>query len=356
QAYAAANSLTLNSLYRLNDPGIWADSGNATLNRYITNVGGSAAKLNVSMTTFGSLALSTGTETAYLTGAGLSVASPVTIPLTTSGASTYAITPNTTAALGSSGSPVTFAVGAFKPTLPMQSNTLKGYIDTTSGVSTLHVTSLDDGASHVGFASFTGSLNTSFTGSTTSGNPTLTVSSPTTISPGVLSAVIGPGMTVYSGTTLLGTVQSQATTTATNGFMGLSGTYTLAANATATASGTMLGGCAAPAVCCLAGPPTNLTVSGVTGTIAIGMAVTDGGASITGSPLLITGGSGTTWSVAGNYYPSISNDSTMVASFSTVVPGEYIQTSSITNPVKVVGYQTGAIGQIGNYTLSGPPN
>ena len=86
------------------------------------------------------------------------------------------------------------------------------------------------------------------------------------------------------------------------------------------------------------------------------MAISDGGASITGSPLLITGGSGTTWSVAGNYYPSISNDSTMVASFSTVVPGEYIQNSSITNPVKVVGYQTGAIGQTGNYTLSTQPN
>jgi hypothetical protein len=356
QAYASTNGLKVNSLYRLNDPGIWADSGNATITGYITNVGGSAATLNVSSTTFGSLALSTGTETAYLTGAGLPIASPVTIPLTTSGASTYAITPNTTAALGSSGSPVTFAVGAFRPAQPMQSNTLKGYIDTTSGVSTLHVTSLDDGSSHVGFASFTGSLNTTFTGSTTSGSPTLTVSAPTVLGPGILSAVIGPGMTVYSGTTLLGTVQSQATTTATNGFMGLSGTYTLAANATATASGTMLGGCASPSAGCLAGPPTNLTVSGVTGTLATGMAVTDGGASITGSPLLITGGSGTTWTVAGNYYPSISSDSTMVASFSTVVPGEYIQNSSITNPVKVVGYQTGAIGQTGNYTLSGPPN
>jgi hypothetical protein len=356
QTYAAANSLTLNSLYRLNDPGIWADSGNATITGYITNVGGSAATLNVSSTTLGSLALSTGTETAYLTGAGLPIASPVTIPLTTSGASTYAITPNTTAALGSSGSPVTFAVGAFKPALPIQSNTLKGYIDTTSGVSTLHVTSLDDGSSHVGFASFTGSLNTTFTGSTTSGSPTLTVSSPTSIGPGILSAVIGPGMTVYSGTTLLGTVQSQATTTATSGFMGLSGTYTLSANATATASGTLLGGCASPSVGCLAGPPTNLTVSGVTGTIAIGMGVTDGGASITGSPLLITAGSGTTWTVAGNYYPPVQGDATMAASFSTVVPGEYIQNSSITNPVKVVGYQTGAIGQAGNYTLSGPPN
>ena len=73
------------------------------------------------------------------------------------------ISPNTTTAVGSSGSPVTFAVGAFKPALPVQANTLKGYIDTTGGVSTLHVTSLDDGTTHSGFASGTGTLGTSFT-------------------------------------------------------------------------------------------------------------------------------------------------------------------------------------------------
>ena len=136
QTYAAAqttagNPIKVNSLYRLNDLGIFGDSGNATITGYITNSSGTNATLNVVSTPYGSLALATGTETADLTGNGLPVASPVTIPLTTSAASTYAISPNTTTAVGSSGSPVTFAVGAFKPALPVQANTLKGYIDTT---------------------------------------------------------------------------------------------------------------------------------------------------------------------------------------------------------------------------------
>ncbi len=284
QAYAATKSLTLHSLYRLNDPGIWGDSAAATITGYITNANTSAgtATLNVSSTTFGTLAQTL--ATAYLSGPGLGggPGSPPTLALTGTAQSTYTLTFPTSANaanLGSIGSPVTFAVGAFKPALPIQSNTLKGYIDTTAGVSTLHVTSFDDGGTHSGFASFTGSLNTTFQGSTTSGSPTLTVTSPTVLSPSIVGMVLGPGMTVYSGTTLLGTVQSQATSTANGGVMGLSGTYTLTANATATASGTLLGGCATPTVGCLAGPPTNLTVSGVTGSLSTGMAVTDGGAS-----------------------------------------------------------------------------
>ncbi len=160
QTYAAGRKgiAKVNSLYRLNDLGIFGDSGNATITGYITNSSGTNATLNVVSTPYGSLALATGTETADLTGNGLPVASPVTIPLTTSAAVTYVISPNTTAAVGSSGSPVTFAVGAFKPALPVQANTLKGYIDTTGGVSTLHVTSLDDGTTHSGFASLTGTL------------------------------------------------------------------------------------------------------------------------------------------------------------------------------------------------------
>ena len=85
--------------------------------------------------------------------------------------------------MGSSGSPVTFAVGAFKPALPIQSNTLLGYIDTTAGVSTLHVTSLDDGVTHSGFARFTGTLGTSFTASIASGTKQLVVTGPVISSP-----------------------------------------------------------------------------------------------------------------------------------------------------------------------------
>jgi hypothetical protein len=164
QTYALAHNIKVNSLYRLNDPGIWGDSSNATITGYITNSSGTNATLNVVSTPYGSLALTTGTETAKLTGVGLPVANPVAIPLTTTATSTYAITPNTTAVLGSVGSPVTFAVGAWAPAAPVQSNTVKGYIDTTAGVSTLHVTSLDDGVSHSGFVRFTGTLSTVLTG------------------------------------------------------------------------------------------------------------------------------------------------------------------------------------------------
>ena len=131
----------------------------------------------------------------------------MTIPLTTSASSTYTITPNTTGALGSSGSPVTFAVGAFKPASPVQSNTFKGYIDTTAGVSTLHVTSLDDGVSHSGFASFTGTLGTSFTASIAPG----TGSNGAAIGQGLLSVTLpagsSPGNSAYIG---IGTLVSPA--------------------------------------------------------------------------------------------------------------------------------------------------
>ena len=62
-------------------------------------------------------------------------------------------------------SPSRSGAGAFNPAAPVQSNTVKGYIDTTGGVPTLHVTSLDDGTTHSGFVSFTGTLGTNFTGS-----------------------------------------------------------------------------------------------------------------------------------------------------------------------------------------------
>ena len=110
----------------------------------------------------------------------------------------------------------------------------------------------------------------------------------------------------------------------------------------------------------LPGPATTLQGRPALARLSIGMVVTDGGASLTASPLLVTAVSGTTpnyvLTVAGNYYPPISADATMQASLTTLVPGEYIQNSAITNPVKIVGYGSGAIGLLGNYTLSASPN
>ena len=175
QQFAAANGFTVHSLYRLNDPGIFGDSSNATIQGYVTNTSGTNATLNVVFTTQGSLALPTGTETANVTGVGLPVASPATIPLTTSSSSTYAMTPNTTAAVGSLSFPATINVGAFAPAVPTPTSAVNGWIDQPGGVPTLHVTSSGNSAPNV-TATFTGSLNVAFTGSIS--GTTLTVTLP----------------------------------------------------------------------------------------------------------------------------------------------------------------------------------
>lgn len=356
QSFAAANGMTVNSLYRLNDFSIYGNSGYATVQGYVTNSTGTNATLNViGSPIFGSLTAA-GSVTAKLTGVGLSVSSPPTVALTGSSATTYAITPNTTAAVGSSGSPVTFSLGAFAPMTPLQSSTFTGYIDNAGSVPTLHVTALPTTPAGAA-AAFTGSLTSSFTGST-NGTTTLTVTSPTNAA---TAPVIGVGTQIQTTIgTVLATVQSQLTSTAASGVLGLAGTYQLNTSV-ASASGTFYGTGPLPA-----GPATLTVMSGLTGSLNTGQYVTDGGASLTAQPLLIMGGgSGSSWSVAGNYYPSIVNDATMVASLSSIVPGTYVQNSAITTPVKVLSYQgpcsiTGAIannnGGLGCYTLSASPN
>ncbi len=373
QAYAAAKGLKVQSLYRMNDLGIFSDSSYGTIKGYLSGASGTSggtATLNVVSTTFGSLALATGTATAKLTGIGLPVQSSATatttatIPLSTSSSSTYTVTfPSgvTSVNVGSVGSPVALAVGAFLPALPVQANTMKGYIDTTSGVSTLHVTSLDDGTTHSGFASFTGTLGTTFTGAIVPGTGTngaaigqglLSVSAPVLAPPS--NAYIGVGTVVSPP---VGSSSFTPTTVLSLGSgLGYNGTYVVDVSQTAT-SQAMYGSGVLP------GPPTTLQASSITGTIGVGMAVNDGGSSITGSPLLITVSCGTNcWTVAGNYYPAINADATMQASLTTLVPGEYIQNSAITSPVKILpGWSACGIagaypGLLGCYTLSGSPN
>ena len=91
------------------------------------------------------------------------------------------------------------------------------------------------------------------------------------------------------------------------------------------------------------------------------MLVTDGGSHVTGPPLLITGGSGTSWTVAPNYYPTFSEGLDMVGVSTTLIPGQYVLNSSITTPIKIVGYgagrrafaASGAYG-CGTYTVLNP--
>ena len=217
------------------------------------------------------------------------------------------------------------------------------------------MTSLDDGTTHSGFASGTGTLGTSFTakidnGSSSAGN-TLTVTLPTGAVPS--NAYIGIGTQVCPAVQAPSAFTC-ANVTALGTGVGYNGTYTIDGSAQLVTSQVMFGSGALP------GPATTLQWTASAGTPVIGMAVNDGGASLTASPLLVTAVSGTTpnyvLTVAGNYYPSISADATMQASLTTLVPGEYIQNSAITNPVKIIGYGSGAIGLLGNYTLSASPN
>ena len=183
--WASNNGGAWRSLYPLSDGGIWGDDGNGQITGYITNVGGSAATLNVVNTTAGSLALSIGTQTAYLSGPGIVPSAAPTITLTTSSSSTYSITPNTTAALGSSGSPVAFSVGAYQPMAPLAqtavlTSMIQGYI---SG-STLTVTGVPTSGTGA-YASFTGT----YSGAAASAN--LTTNSPT--------GTIAIGMCLWDG-------------------------------------------------------------------------------------------------------------------------------------------------------------
>jgi hypothetical protein len=256
RSYATAKGLTVPSLWRLNDPGIWGDSGIADFTGHTaTN------QLTVDSTQYGSLPTVTASSpVVIISGPGFP---PAGVQITSGSAGVYTLA----SSVGTISSEPMKA-GAFRPALPNQASTMKGWIDTTSGVSTLHVPSLDDGTAHSGFVTLTGAA--------------------------------------LSGGTL--------------------------------------------------------TSSSVSAGISQGMVVTDGGVHITGPPLLITSfGCTTSCSVASNYYPSISAE-TMTATFTTLVPGEYIQNANITNPVKIVAYSgacgvSGAVnGLLGCYILSGPPN
>jgi hypothetical protein len=345
-AFAAANSLTVNSFYPLSDIGVYGDASVAQLSGYITATSGA---------TTGVLNLSEPPITGALTGSGTPTLSgpgipgcPSGCPTVTRGAGpTYAVTwaSGIGANVGSSGSPVEMAAGAYKPATPLASSNLEGYIDTAGGggtLPTLHITAFPTNGS----AFFTGQLSSSMTG-TISGS-VLTV---TAIPSGALS-VIGVG-TIINSAPGAATSFGPLTVTSLGTGIGGTGTYNLSGSTTVSTAESILGTGVLPS------GPTTLSVSGVTSVIAPGMYVTDLGVNLTAQPLLITGGSGTTWTVAGNYYGPIAAES-MTASLGSIVPGAYIQNAGITTPVKVLAYQgpcptpvPGAFnGGLGCYTLS----
>ena len=168
-AYAASKGITVHWLGRFNDLGIWGDSSIAD---FTGSVAGTA--LSVGSTQFGSLpTVTAGVPSITVSGAGIT-GCPASCPTISSGSGTSYV-------LSASGGTVAsepMKAGNFKPAVPGSpststpnvGSTFKGYIDTTSGVSTLHVTSFDNGGTHAGFTSFTGSYNPSTSVLTDTGN------------------------------------------------------------------------------------------------------------------------------------------------------------------------------------------
>jgi hypothetical protein len=349
QNFAASNGLTVHSLYRLNDPGVWADSSAAQFTGTITGASGSTATLNVSSTQTGSTsALPPAT---VIAGAGVA-GCPQACPTTTGGSgATYTLSFGSGTAANLSSTPMT--AGAFKPAAPLAANPVNGFI---SG-NTLTVTSITPSAT------FTGRLNTQFTakidnGSGSAGN-ILTVTAPTNFAATGAGPQLGPGMTVSDiaghvagGTTV---VAQTAQTGAVGGTFGMAGTYTLSGGAQLVASEAMQGSGPLPSFA------TALNVSSGAG-LGAGEIVTDGGVHISAaSPLLITGGSWTNWLINPNYYPTIAPE-TMYATQTSVVPGQYVMAPGITTPVSITGIQsltpcpTTGFPACGTYTLSSSAN
>jgi hypothetical protein len=108
-------------------------------------------------------------------------------------------------------------------------------------------------------------------------------------------------------------------------------------------------------------PPTYTTLtinSTTTGTPADDMACFDSTPTdLTGPPLLIKSGSGSTWTVLNNYYQPFGPDANIYCTLSIVTPNQTIVASTnVPYPAQITGYVGGSNGGIGAYTLSNSLN
>lgn len=359
--FAATNGLTIHTLYRMDDPGLWADSGLGAFNGTLVS---------------GALTVNSGApatpwpNTTVIAGPGIA-GCPLTCPTVTanSGASSYMLSG------GGSIGPIAMKAGASRPAIPIPSNQFNGYIDSAG----LHVTSLPAAAVASGF---TGTLGIILTGAhvdngtvSVAGN-ILTVGGPASPNNGTYG-FLGIGTTIYGGsitsgspvtiTAMAPTVDPNPSQTACGGSpctgIGGAGTYQVNSSAqTSGASGTLF------ASGLLSGPSTAMLVTASTGAIAGGMAVTDGNVHITGNPILL--GNATTataglsaWNVTPSYYPSGVAMSGLTGTVTTPQIGQYVQgsTSSVAlpYPVSITGFFptfNPALGGLGDYTLSNSLN
>ena len=134
QQFAAANGFTVHSLYRLNDPGIFADSSVAGFTGSISGASGSTATLNVTSTQTGS---TTAMPNRTVIG-GVGFCANTVCPTTTGGSgSTYALSFGAGTAMNASSEAMT--AGAYVPAVPTPTSAVNGWIDQPGGVPTLHV-------------------------------------------------------------------------------------------------------------------------------------------------------------------------------------------------------------------------
>jgi hypothetical protein len=226
-------------------------------------------------------------------------------------------------------------------------------------------------------ADFTGSISgtaltvtSTQTGSTSSmGAGTVIAGSGITGCPSVCPTISSGSGSSYTLNTSGGTVSTEPMTAGafkpavplgTSSFNGEISGSTLTVNSVtnnASFTGALSGPAGASCTVTHGAPCNTLTVSGVTGTIAIGQCVSDGGVSLSPQyPLCISAGSGTTWTVTNseNYYGGISAES-MTSTATAIVPGQFIQGAGITTPIQVLGYGSGN-GGVGTYPLSSSAN
>jgi len=332
QSFAAANGLTVHSLNHMNPSEGWADSSLWTGTGDISGASGSTATFNADSTLYGS-APTTGT----IAGPGIP-GCPLACPTLSGTTLTWASAIAGNVAVG----PMT--AGTFKPALPLSNNLVNGYIDNGGGSTpTLHVTGLPTATSN---PRFTGTLGNTLTGTQAGTTLTVTATSGVSTTNKYASLGIGTTITVPGGTneTIV------APLTVVGSASGGTGTYQVSVSQTiATATNMFANGV-------LPGPATSLMVSGVTGSIAAAMIVTDGGANITNQPLLVQGaglsvGSNATWILQPTYNPLFTNDTTLQGTLVGLTPGQYIQTTTtpgvgvptITTPVRITGYAAGFV-------------
>jgi hypothetical protein len=335
----AGNTMSLQSLHRLDDPGMWAESSIAEFNGTISGTG-----LTINSTLTGSTtAMAAGT---VIAGSGIT-GCPTRCPTIASGSGTSYV-------LSAGGGTVTagaMKAGAWKPAAPLATQNFLGYIDNAGSLPTLHVTSIPTGWTG------TGSLGNIIQAASITGT-TLTVTTATELNTGYALLGVGTVLTCplcSAGTTITATALPTNSNTGT----GAGGTYTITPSQTV-ASVAMWASVTLP------GPATALQVSATaSGALAANMLVTDGGVSINGQPIFVSGASTTVnalpaFPITPTYYPpsSILNDATMAATTTTLVPGQYITNIGITTPVSIAGFQTlspcAATGfqGCGTYTLS----